>query len=223
MSDNANFDVIPRDSTPGVPHPFESGPRDALPGPGVGDEHLHVQFYSRPKENPRRSAEEGRPIFEDKLYIAIEIPGDRTSKVDRPANDADKARFPRHWEAYERNQAAPLNGTPLEEWPAITAARRLELRAMNVQTIEDLAGVADAHVKNLGNDGHKLRNEAQAWLDKANEGASVQRMASELAKRDEEIEALKASMKEMRETMIPRGAVPADDAAKPRRGRPPKA
>jgi len=226
-----NFDIIPQDSqesnlpAPGTltEHPFDR-PKDLM-GPQPGDEHLQVRFYNRPKPDAGETQKKGRPIYKNKAYVKINIPGDRTSEIDQPAYDTHKARFVKQWEAFQKNQEMPLHGTPIDEWPAVTEARRMELKAVNVFTIEDCAAVSDALLKNIGHDGRALRGKAIAWLEQANKGASSQDMATELAKRDEDIEVLKAQVKMMQQNMVPRDAVPATETAEPKRkpGRPKKA
>ena len=50
--------------------------------PQAGDELLLVKFFTAPRQNPQKSADEGRPIFDDVTWISITPPGDRTSVIE---------------------------------------------------------------------------------------------------------------------------------------------
>lgn len=217
------YNVIPSPNELTLPAGYEGDhPFEQHRGPGPGDEKLRVLFYNRPKQDMNKSAKEGRPVYKDVVYIMIEVPGDRTMQVDKPADDADKARFPKQWEAFLRKETAPLEGTPLEEWPALTQARRMELKGSNILTVEDVAGLPDNLLPRLGFDGHALRKQAQAWLDRAKEGAEAQMLATELASRDEKIAGLEQQIQEMLKNMVPRNASPAEDPPRRKAGRPRK-
>ena len=66
-------------------------------------------------------------------------------KVVRVQKDAAVwAALGRHYEAWKAGQAAPVNGTPLDAVPFMTAELAEELRRVHVLTIEDLAAAEDA-------------------------------------------------------------------------------
>ena len=48
------------------------------------DSKLYVKFYTRPVMHGFKSNEAGRPIYEDKEYIQIIVPGDSKTTVDCP-------------------------------------------------------------------------------------------------------------------------------------------
>ena len=78
-------------------------------------------FYMRAVRNPARSEERGRPVFDEIAYVRVLVPGDRNSVVDRRVSDADRARWPDRWAAFEARRERPT-GTPIEHWPYLTVA-----------------------------------------------------------------------------------------------------
>jgi hypothetical protein len=106
-------------------------------GSVVGDDQLYVRFYLKQTQNKAKTLEEGRPIFEDLPWIEIHQPGNKLSSTDRPATEADKRRFAKHWRAFSdlENQEV-LTGTPLEQWPGITRSQIEELKYLKIRSIE---------------------------------------------------------------------------------------
>ena len=155
----------------------------------VGDETLLVRFYSAPRKDITRSREEGRLIAVDVDYIEIMQPGNKDSIVRRPATDRDKDRFAEHYRKYKaREEQQAVEGTPLEEWPAITRSQCEELRFLNIRTVEQLAAVSDSNAQNvMGING--LKQKAKDFLESSNAN-------DKLAARIAELEALLESKSE---------------------------
>ena len=106
------------------------------------DEQLLVKFFVKPRQDPRQTAEAGRPVFVDTEYVEIRIPGSRDA-ICRPASPRDIARFDRHYAAFKSRTEAPETGTPLVEWPLITRSQAEELSFHNVKTVEQLVSMSD--------------------------------------------------------------------------------
>lgn len=161
------------------------------------DRGLMVRFYMNAVERKKRSVAEGRPIFEDVLYINILVPGDRTMEVDRPATKADKDRFPRHWALFERTGSGDgIVGTPLKEWPRASVSMIKEWNALGIYSVENLAEMTDNNIGKIL-DGRKFRAEAQRWLQAAKEAAPIAQINEQLAQRDAQIELLQRQMAEL--------------------------
>lgn len=128
------------------------------------DEGLLVRFFYKNVENKMESQAQGRPVFKEKTYIEIRVAGQRDVQACRPTTHADKQRFPRHYEAFEKRVEPPTEGMPLAEWPAITRSQAEEMAFMNVKTVEQLATMKDSNLTKFMN-GYKLRDQAVKWLD----------------------------------------------------------
>lgn len=131
------------------------------------DSQLHVQFYRHAELNSFRSTAEGRKIFEDHVYIRIMAPANRQNVIERRATDEDKERFPLHYTQFIQGQEQLAIGTPLAELYGLTPSQVLELKALKVETVEQLAGLPDTTVQLLGIGGQELKRRAAAWLARA--------------------------------------------------------
>ena len=165
------------------------------------DKALLVKFYINPKQNMRLTKEEGRPVFEDKEYIDIKVAGSRSEGANRPATEADKARFHDHYMAFKnRTEEATDEGTPLSEWPLMSRSMAAELSFFNVKTVEQFALMADTQIQNFMG-GYDMRAKARRWLEQAKADKPIyehdQRL-NDLEKQNEELkEALAALVSEM--------------------------
>lgn len=153
-----------------------------------GQDLCRPRFYMRAVQNNFLTEREGKPVFEDKEYVEIVVPGDRNSLVDRPVNANDKERWPQHYAAFKAQQSVPETGTPLTEWAGVTRSQAEELAIMNVKTVETLAALDDAGLARcVRMGGFKLREKAQRFLEAAAGAAPAEKLAAELSARDAKI------------------------------------
>lgn len=161
------------------------------------DSRLAVQFYNRAVKNEDKSAEAGRPIFEDKIYIKIVVPGDNLSEIDRPMYNEDKGRFPKHWYDFQNRHGDDevVTGTPLEEWALLTKGQAEELKGLKFRTVESIANCADVQLQRIGMiagmSPHSFRDKAKAFLNIAQTSADSE-------KREAEIQALKEANEQVK-------------------------
>lgn len=183
------------------------------------DSNLWVKFYRNPVQNNVRSAKEGHPCFDEKIFISIISPGDQNNKVDRPIQESDKSRFHRQWSNFERGDADKVEGTRIEEWPQITRAQAEELKYLGVRSIEQLVAATDAQTQKIMG-GVSLREKARAFLSIAKNTAEGQRLADENRILNDRIKALENQLTTLSAKVLnsdqPQQAIPK------RRGRPPK-
>lgn len=185
---------------------------------------VHVEFFIDTVENKAKSLKEGRPIFDEKEFVRIKFPGDKTREHVAPAHEGyrrDKNNnthwvtyaedFPQHYEAFKAHQTYLGEGTPLSEVPFLTEARRAELRALNIHTAEHLAGLDGAFLSKLGMGGRADKDKAQAWIDKAKDSALETRLAAANAALTERVENLTRQMADIvagRQSTAPGAASP---------------
>jgi hypothetical protein len=166
------------------------------------DSKLYVEFKMEPVQQGAESEKQGRPIYKDVPYIEINFPGDRTKKIYRPVkmeNDhqspSDPVRFPRQWTAFQEQRTQVQDGTPIEQWGPITRSQAMELKAMRIHTVEQLAGISDQNLTWLG--ARELRDKAEAWLKQAAGGKEVMRLQAENAQLREDFALLQDQMKQL--------------------------
>ncbi len=159
----------------------------------AADDKLYVEFFRKPVMHPGKSREAGRAVYEEQDFVRVHVPGDKSSVIVKPMNDFNIARFRTKYEKWKTTQGDVVTGTPLSALPGMTPAKVEEYKYFKVMTVEHLADAPD----NLGQkfmsfQGDKAK--AKAFLQVAAGNAPIEKMNAELAKRDEEIETLKAQM-----------------------------
>lgn len=165
------------------------------------DAGLFVEFRMENVHMPFLSEQEGKPMYEQQPFIRMYIPGDKTKVIDRAVRlegfadtPSDPHRFPAQWNAFKQGVAAVQSGTPLAEWPLITAQQVKELNAANIYTVEALAAVSDAALDGLGHGGRSLRDQAKARVEAANSEAPIAKMAAQNADLQRQLDELRASL-----------------------------
>lgn len=184
------------------------------------DEGLYVTFEMEALKDEEKSLEQGRPIFFDVPFITIRIPGDKTTTVKRPVKEEDKTRFARHWERFLRQEKVAVEGTPIEQWPLITKSQALELKAMNIITVEVLAQVSDGNLNWHG--ARDLREKAKSWLDSAKDSSAAAKWAKEKQDMKNEIDFLRGEIEALKSVGFARDDAPVEANAPKKRGRPKK-
>ena len=158
-------------------------------------------FYMRERQNGRRSREEGRPIFDLVEYVQIITPGQSRSTVDRKVEAGDKARWPERYRAFVARRDRRDRGTALEHWPRLNRAEVAELRALEITTVEQVAGLDDRGLERLGRGAPELRAHARQFLKPQDEAETelrreIERLKAELAARSAEVKTLRTRLDE---------------------------
>ncbi|WP_376711070.1 hypothetical protein [Pseudochrobactrum lubricantis] len=151
-------------------------------------------FKSIAQHDPAASKKEGRPIYREIEVCELHFAGDKQHKPVFPAhsfagwaedengNNERQTYAMKYNEQYLRfkeGRAQIADGTPLSELPFLTEAKRMELKALKIYTAEQLAGLDGQPLKNLGQGGRGLKDQAQAFIDSALKGADSVALASE--------------------------------------------
>lgn len=153
------------------------------------DKRLLVLFSYQPHQNREKTAKEGRPIFEDREYVMIMVPGDKESIVHRPASEMDINRFPAQYQKFKNKQSQETAaGTPLKLIPMLTASQIKELEYFNCYTVEQLAELPDGNAHKFQN-GQSLKKLAKDYLATAKGMAPTVQLRKELSERDNQLAA----------------------------------
>lgn len=154
------------------------------------DTGLFVEFLWHPVKNEKKSLELGRDFFENREYIRITAPGDRTKAWFRPVRKVsngieppDTVRWPRQWGAFQNQQKQVPDGLPLEECSFLSPSDVKNLKGHDIHTAEQLAALSD---NNLGVllGARTLREKAKLIIDKAKDGA----FALQMQKQNEDLQ-----------------------------------
>ncbi len=142
------------------------------------------------------SAREGRPIFSQREIVKLVTPG----ALNVPAkivNDEIKQKYAKEYEAWKAGIEPSVDGTPLEEWPALNRAQVLELKALGFRTVENLAEMSDVIAQRLRHVGPLLRERAKSFLDDSYRIAEQEKLAAVNAKQESELAELRQKVGEL--------------------------
>lgn len=159
------------------------------------DDALVVVFKHQALPDEARSLAEGRPIFNDQEVCEIRVPGGTDVKVFH-ANEFARwvidprsgsqhtqtyaERFPQQYRQFKEHMAQTKSGTPIEYVAFLSEARRAELKAQNVYTLESLADIEGVELKNLGPGGREMKNQAMALIAHSKSQAPALQLQAEL-------------------------------------------
>ena len=157
----------------------------------AADNKLYVEFFRKPVLQPGKSREAGRAVYEEVDYVRIHVPGDKSSVIERPVSQQDQFRFADRYAKWKAGQEEAVTGTPLSALPGMSPSKVEEYKFFKLVTVEQLAEAND----NLGAKFMSFQQDkqrAKAFLEVAKNNAPIERMNEELAKRDAELEELRA-------------------------------
>lgn len=160
------------------------------------DKNLAVRFYTMPFHNEVKSLEEGRPIFDDTVFIEIRVRGDRNNIIQRPAHDGDKQRFRDAYRAFQDGVKELNSGTPLAQWPIISASMVEELKYFGFYTVEQVSNADDAACSRMTGL-ITLRQKAKIFIEHAKGGAPIEKLVAEKNELSSRLEVAERSNKEL--------------------------
>ena len=159
------------------------------------DASIVALFKNMAIKNEGASAAQNRPIFDDMEVVELRYPGSKNvgvypalgfaqwvidSETGEQVKQTYAERFRRQYQQFKLHATQTKTGTTLAFAPFLTEARRAELRAQNIYTVEALAAIDGAELKNLGQGGRELKNQAMAFLEEAKSGAPNSQLVAEL-------------------------------------------
>lgn len=144
----------------------------------------YVRFELRSRET---RAPDGTPQFEDVAWALVTPSGSRdvlekiaTEWIAGLEAHAVAGRIPAQWPAEYRaalkgwleGQEVPVGGTPVKNWPALSASQRKAVENAGILSVEDLALANDEAKGRIGMGCETIVNMAKAWVaDKNGPGA----------------------------------------------------
>ena len=158
-----------------------------------------AQFYLHPVYMRRKSEEEGRPIYEDFVYIRKIIPGNDKEIVERKATEEDHREWPRQWTAFQESKEQPISGTPINQASFLTPSWVSTCKHLNIMTVEALANLPDPAINKLGMGGREIINHAQTYLKSAEGSARFLELENENKELKTQVEKLQETLQEIME------------------------
>lgn len=184
-----------------------------------------VRFRMHTEPDPAATKKAGRPIWKEYEVVEIRFPANKQTVHVAPAHEVFKQakdeygemmpvtyaiEYAEQYRKFKANEIQDQSGTPLSELPFMTQAKRLEMKALNIHTAEQLAALDGQPLKMLGMGGRELKNQAQAFLDLAAGSADVTKLAAD----NVDLRAQIADMRKEMQDMIAafKGGVPPAEA-----------
>lgn len=184
----------------------------------AGHDGCRPLFYMKECQNPRKTKEEGRVVFDQKEYVEIFIPGEKNLRPNRPVQEADKTRWPNAYEQFLRTREETTSGTPVEHWPYLNRTQVVEMKANGFLTVESILDCPDGMIGKLGMNGRDIQKRAKQFLQPQGETETelrkqVSALESQLKERDMAAEQMHKRLEAMEAKMLS-----ADDEAPSKRG-----
>lgn len=150
----------------------------------------------------------GRPIFDKVLTIKVLSPGQPKSEsiheVIREFSNGTTRKNENMYRLYgpeiERflaladNDGGDLGGTPLSQVPWVDSRLAMELKMMNIHTLEALRDLHDLGLQKIGPGARELQKKAKAYLDLAADTAATVRYSVENERQKTEIADLRGQV-----------------------------
>jgi len=181
-----------------------------MPTTLMTDEPPYLDFKTIAKELRNETIEAGHIVYEDVAMVYITTSGDNKSlfenyvpnwlshlkarlhdqMISEPYYDFCVASY----EAWKNKQAAPVLGTPIEQWPQVSPSQVKAILNANVRTIEDLAKCNEEGLTEIGMGARALKNKAQAYIQSAQDHGKVSEKMNSLETKLETAEAINKEM-----------------------------
>lgn len=171
------------------------------------DAGLHAEFFVEDVYQEFESEKQGRAIYKPVEKVRIFAPMAKSDIIkhvqyeDLPNAPSHPNRFPRQWAAFKAQREQVPDGTPLEMCKFIPSHRVKELKAQHLHTAEQMAGLSDMQIQDVGMDGRRLRDLCKAYVS---EDKGTQELSAALARENvlkADIEAMKVQMAEFNALM----------------------
>ncbi len=161
------------------------------------DTDLLVKFFRHAELSQIKSIKGGAPIYDDVDMIEVITPGEK-DPVRVVATPLHQRRFPRQWEAYKNGQEMAQSGTPIEMLLTNQPSAVLQLKSLNIHTIQQLAGLSDSAKQMIPMGGQQLQDKAKAYLSAAHDGQNFHAMQA----------AMQAQIDQLKNMLTEQGVTP---------------
>ena len=160
-------------------------------------------FHKKAVENPSATKEKGRPVFEEKDYVQIIIPGERDI-ADRVVNSNDLKRWPEQWKAYQDNENVSVSGTMLDQITLFNKAEIATFSSLNIKTVEQLSEIGENVFSKLGPGARDYKKKAQDYLKQAAKSA----LLNEIQDLKHQVDDLKQQIKDFKQPKKQKNVAP---------------
>jgi len=144
------------------------------------DSMLNVLFYTRSVVNEQKSRDMGKPHHDAVEFVRMQQPGEASTVIERPVQEADKHRFPRQYTLYLNKKEQIPEGTPIELLFPNSPNVADNLKGWGVYTVEQCAAMSQHAIQNINMGGQDYQNRAKSYLENASKGVNFHKQIKEL-------------------------------------------
>lgn len=200
----------------------------SIPPRNPGEGTLAVRFEWISEKNDAASAEAGVDVFDAVLIALVRGLGDRSeaaTEIKRRLPDGREIvraqpmqRYGHLVKLFEAGDEGPVDGTPLQQLPAMDAATMRNLKSFGVRSVEMLADMPDSNAQLVAGL-MAWKHKARAYVEGATGSAAVSKLATENATLQRQLESLQRQFADLAARVSQ-----APEEAPPKRGpgRPPR-
>ena len=135
-------------------------------------------FFVDQVEDGRATEEAGTLKMRDVEFVRLFMAGDMNSSPVHPVTKELRERFADAYDKWARTRANDhIEGMPLAAWPLAPRGFVMEMKALHIRSVEDLAAVADTNIGKIS-DGRIWREKAKAWLDTNKDAGAAAKYAA---------------------------------------------
>jgi hypothetical protein len=150
---------------------------------------IQAMFFVESVPDEAATEKAGTLKMIDMERVRLFTAGDMNSCPVHPVTPAIIERFGDAYAKWKANRTNDhITGTPLAAWPLASRGFVMELAALHIRSVEDLAGVADVNVTRI-TDGRIWREKATAWLASNKDSAAAARFAAEAERLRDDVKA----------------------------------
>ena len=160
-----------------------------------GDDGTFVRFFSDPTIDGKATKEAGRPKYMDKEYLEITIPGDQYSRPIFRASPEYIERYQTQYDNWKAGKDQEITGIPLEHYQHLNERQKMELKALDINSVEALAGLHDGIIQDLGIGGRAMVEKAQSYLEVTKNNVNVASIMDRVEQQEELLDQNLAYMK----------------------------
>jgi len=149
---------------------------------------VYPEFFERAVHMKFKSEQEGKAVYENRVFVAITVAGDPHTRVETEATEEHKIMYEPHWNAFCEKREPVVEGTPIENWNVLDPAMLKILQSLKIRTVEQMANLNEAYFKNIGLDARRLRDKAKEYINSNTE--RVQELEEQIMELNKKLEKL---------------------------------
>lgn len=131
-----------------------------------------------------------RPVGDNKTVLELEVTKEQLERWGQ-SQEPEHRKYPALYERWKEGMDAPVDGTPLRDWPGLRQAEMSKALAIGVHTVEEFASLSDQGLRDFGMGAQNLKQKAKNWLDaRAARGAN----SEEVSEMREAMKAMQAEL-----------------------------